>query len=181
MNELLFEAYRVQSVNYGLDALFSAYANNVRDNGLVVSAGRTTTAIVPLVQGRGYLENAKRLSWGGLLASDFLLRLLQLKYPNCPQRITPYETQCMLEELCYTSLDYDAELRSFQDPDVLAKVDRVVQLPYSAPEYKEKTKEELDQIAERKRAAGRRLQEQTRICDWKRPKETKMISSIIPY
>ena len=69
----------------------------------------------------------------------------------------------MLEELCYTSLDYDAELRSFQDPDVLAKVDRVVQLPYSAPEYKEKTKEELDQIAERKRAAGRRLQEQTRI------------------
>lgn len=163
MNELLFEAYRVQSVNYGLDALFSAYANNVRDNGLVVSAGRTTTAIVPLVQGRGYLDNAKRLSWGGLLASDFLLRLLQLKYPNCPQRITPYETQCMLEELCYTSLDYDAELRSFQDPDVLAKADRVVQLPYSAPEYKEKTKEELDQIAERKRAAGRRLQEQTRI------------------
>lgn len=163
MNELLFEAYQVRSVNYGLDALFSAYANNIRDNGLVVSAGRTTTTVVPLVQGRGYLENAKRLSWGGLLASDFLLRLLQLKYPNCPQRITPYETQCMLEELCYTSSEYDAELRSFQDPDVLAKVDRVVQLPYSAPEYKEKTQEELDQIAERKRAAGRRLQEQTRI------------------
>ena len=106
MNELLFEAYRVQSVNYGLDALFSAYANHIRDNGLIVSSGRTTTTVIPLVNGRGFLDNAKRLSWGGIPATDFLLRLMQLKYPNCPQRMTPYEVQCMLEELCYTCLLY---------------------------------------------------------------------------
>ena len=78
MNELLFEAYRVQSVNYGLDALFSAYANHIRDNGLIVSSGRTTTTVIPLVNGRGFLDNAKRLSWGGIPATDFLLRLMQL-------------------------------------------------------------------------------------------------------
>lgn len=69
----------------------------------------------------------------------------------------------MLEELCYTSSDYDTELRSFADPDVVARVDRVVQLPYSAPERKEKTQEELEKAAERKRAAGQRLMEQTRL------------------
>lgn len=163
MNELLFEAYRVQSVNYGLDALFSAYANHIRDSGLIVSSGRTTTTVIPLVNGRGFLDNAKRLSWGGIPATDFLLRLMQLKYPNCPQRMTPYEVQCMLEELCYTSSDYDADLRAMHDPDTLARVDRVVQLPYSGPERKEKTQEELDKIAERKRAAGKRLLEQTKL------------------
>ena len=54
MNELLFEAYRVQSVNYGLDALFSAYANHIRDNGLIVSSGRTTTTVIPLVNAVSY-------------------------------------------------------------------------------------------------------------------------------
>lgn len=60
MHELLFEAYNVPSVNFGLDALFSAYANKVRDHGLVVSSGRNNTVIVPLVDARGILENSKR-------------------------------------------------------------------------------------------------------------------------
>ncbi|KAI3628967.1 hypothetical protein CBS9595_000039 [Malassezia furfur] len=126
MNELLFEAYRVPSVNYGLDALFAG------------------------------------LSWGGAMGSDFLHRLLQLKYPNLPQRITPFESQTMLEQLCYVSPDYDTELRSLSVPENLAKIDKVVQLPYVPPERQEKSQEELEKIAERKRAAGQRLIEQTR-------------------
>lgn len=70
MNELLFEAYQVPSVNYGLDALFSAYFNNIRDDGLIVSSGRTTTVVVPLVGGRGLLDNAKRY----VLSSDAVYR-----------------------------------------------------------------------------------------------------------
>lgn len=60
MNEIVFEAYNAPSVNYGMDALFSAYANDVRGDGLVVSAGRTSTLVVPLVGGGGVLDNAKR-------------------------------------------------------------------------------------------------------------------------
>jgi len=173
MNELLFEAYQVNSVNYGLDALFSAYANNIRDDGLVVSAGRSSTLVVPLVAARGVLDNAKRQSWGGAQAVDFLQKLLQLKYPNCPQKITTYEVQRMLEELCYTSSDYDAEIRHFQVPVNLAKVDRVVQLPYTAPERKENTQEELELAEERKRAASRRLQEQTRLMRQERAQQNE--------
>ncbi|WFD05516.1 Nuclear actin-protein involved in chromatin remodeling [Malassezia vespertilionis] len=163
LNELLFEAYNVPSVNYGLDALFAAYQNGIRDDGLVVSAGKSTTIVVPIVQGRGVLENAKRLAWGGALASDFLLRLLQLKYPNLPQRITSYESQCMMEDLCYVASDYDAEIRALSVPENMAAIDRVVQLPFTPPERKEKTQEELDKITERKKAASQRLVEQTRV------------------
>lgn len=59
LNELLFEAYNVPSVNYGLDCLFSAYANGIED-GLLVSSGRASTLVVPMVAGRGVLGNAKR-------------------------------------------------------------------------------------------------------------------------
>lgn len=163
MNEILFEAYNIPSVNYGLDALFAAYANGIDEDGLVVSAGRNTTLVVPMVGGRGILDNAKRLAWGGALGADFLHRLLQLKYPNLPQKITPFESQTMLENLSYVSADYESEIRSLQVPKNLAKVDKVVQLPYVPPERKERTQEELDKIAERKRAAGQRLIEQTRM------------------
>ena len=68
----------------------------------------------------------------------------------------------MLEQLCYVSPDYDTELRSLSVPENLAKIDKVVQLPYVPPERQEKSQEELEKIAERKRAAGQRLIEQTR-------------------
>ncbi|WFD44516.1 Nuclear actin-protein involved in chromatin remodeling [Malassezia psittaci] len=163
MQELLFETYQAPSVCFGLDALFAGYANKIREDGLVVSAGRNTTVIVPVVGGRGVLDNAKRLSWGGALGSEFLHRLLQLKYPNLPQRITPFESQTMLDNLCYVSSDYDEEIRSLSQPDNLAKIDQVVQLPYVPPERPVKTQEELDKIAERKKAASQRLIEQTRM------------------
>lgn len=97
------------------------------------------------------------------MANDYLMRLLQLKYPTLPQRLTAFEVQAMLEDLCYVSSDYSTELSSFHDPEVLASVDRVVQLPFVSPERKEKTQEELERIAERKKAASERLVEQTRL------------------
>ncbi|WFD34556.1 Nuclear actin-protein involved in chromatin remodeling [Malassezia cuniculi] len=163
MSELLFEAYNVPSICYGMDALFAAHANHIDHDGLVVSSGRATTLLVPIVGARGILDSAKRLSWGGSLGADYLLRLLQLKYPNFPQRITATQSATMMAELCYTSADYESEIVSFGDPARLAAADRVVQLPYTAPERHEKTQEELDRIAERKKAASQRLVEQTRL------------------
>ena len=69
----------------------------------------------------------------------------------------------MMESLCYVSPDYDDDIRSLSVPDNLAKMDKVVQLPFVQPERQEKSQEELDKIAERKRAAGQRLIEQTRV------------------
>lgn len=59
-SELLFEAYGVPGVTYGLDSLFSAYQNNVTGDSLVVSSGQSSTTLVPMVKGKAVLANAKR-------------------------------------------------------------------------------------------------------------------------
>lgn len=69
MNELMFEAYQVPYVNYGVDCLFSAYQNHVAQDALIVSSGRSSTVVIPTVAGKGILNNSKRLAWGGAQAS----------------------------------------------------------------------------------------------------------------
>ncbi|PWN50685.1 actin-like ATPase domain-containing protein [Violaceomyces palustris] len=174
MNELMFEGYGVPSVNYGLDCIFSAYQNGIDGDALIVSSGRSSTFVVPTVGGKGILTSAKRLSWGGSQASDFLLRLIQLKYPNFPTRVSQQQAQNMLEELCYVSEDYAADIKGMEMAPSLTrtegtnhltameKADVIVQFPYTEIVRDEKTEEELKAQAERRKAAGLRLQEQTR-------------------
>lgn len=57
-------------------------------------------------------------------------------------------------------MDYYDELKSFADPHNLAKITKRIQFPFTVTVAEEKTQEELDKITERKREAGRRLQEQ---------------------
>ena len=84
MSELLFETYSAPSISYGVDALFS-YRQNVSGNnssGLVISSGNHATHVIPVIEGRGILSQAKRLQWGGTQAVEYMLKLLQLKYPS---------------------------------------------------------------------------------------------------
>ena len=64
MDELLFECYNVPSVTFGIDSLFSYYANGgLHDDdgsGVVISAGNTSTHIIPTLHGKGLLERTKR-------------------------------------------------------------------------------------------------------------------------
>ncbi|PWN37790.1 actin-like ATPase domain-containing protein [Meira miltonrushii] len=165
MNELLFENYQVRSVCYGLDSLFSAFQNDIHD-GLAISSGRNSTTLVPILDGKGMIDFSKRMNWGGQQAADYLLRLVQLKFSAFPTRVTPSQAIWMRDNLTRM---FDADEESYEEfvgrlsrPEALAKEDRVVQFPYTAEVKEEKTQEELDQIAERKREAGRRLQEQTK-------------------
>ncbi|PWY99315.1 actin-like ATPase domain-containing protein [Testicularia cyperi] len=174
MNELMFEAYQVPYVNYGVDCLFSAYQNDVGPDSLVVSSGRSSTVVIPTVSGKGILTNSKRLAWGGAQATDLLLRLIQLKYPNFPSRVTPWQAQNMLEELCYVSEDFSNEIRGMAmmpsshksySPSSwtpMEKADVIVQFPYADAIPEQKSEEELRLQAERRKAAGDRLREQTR-------------------
>jgi actin-related protein 5 len=62
MNELLFEGYKVPSVAYGIDSLFSYHANGGEsdDGGIVIAGGNSTTHIIPTIQGKGVLAKTKR-------------------------------------------------------------------------------------------------------------------------
>jgi actin-related protein 5 len=133
MSELLFETYGAPAISYGIDALFS-YRQNVRSQtstGLVVSSGNYATHVIPVIHGKSILSQAKRLQWGGTQAVEFMLKLLQLKYPSFPSKLTFLQAQTLVWDHCYVAPDYHAELRYISDKAHLRELDRTIQFPYT--------------------------------------------------
>jgi actin-related protein 5 len=159
MNEILFECYGVPSVAYGIDSLFSYRYNGGKD-GLIISSSHTSTHVVPVLNSKALLSNSTRLNWGGAQASEYLLKLMRLKYPTFPGRLTESQMEDLIHNHCYVSTDYNEEVSHYLDWTGLEDRDHVIQYPYIEHVVLEKTEEELARIAERKKESGRRLQEQ---------------------
>lgn len=158
MNEILFECYSAPSVAVGIDSLFSYRYNGGKD-GLIVSSSHSSTHVVPVLNSKPILSSAARLNWGGSQATDYLLKLIRLKYPNFSRPTADHMPE-LVHNHCYISTDYDQELERFLDWTGLEDRDHVIQYPYTEHIVAEKTEEELARIAERKKESGRRLQEQ---------------------
>ena len=159
MSELLFECYSVPSLTYGIDSLFSYKFNRGR-SGLIISSSHSSTHVVPVLNSKAVMSNVSRLNWGGFQGVEYLLKLLKLKYPHFPGKLTCYQAEHMIHEHCYVSQNFDVEMRNFLDWPDLEVRDHVVQFPFTEHVVVEKSEEELARIAERKKEGGRRLQEQ---------------------
>jgi len=159
MSEILFECYSAPSVAYGIDSLFS-YKYNRGSSGLLVSSSHSSTLLIPVLNSKPIMSSVSRLNWGGFQGAEYLLKLLRLKYPNFPGKLTDYQAQHMVREHCYVSQDFDKEMSMFLHWDGLEDRDHIIQYPYMEHVVVEKSEEELARIAERKREGGRRLQEQ---------------------
>ncbi|KAG6919454.1 hypothetical protein DXG01_005713 [Tephrocybe rancida] len=166
-SELMFELYRVPSLAYCNDGLMSYYGSFPEKKNwgwggptaLIVSFNTASTSVIPLVTGSAVMGHAKRIPWGGSHASDYLLKLVQLKYSNFSTRVTPPQSTWMLHNFCEFATDYTAVLRNLQDPLKMREADRIVQFPFVQPVYEEKTEEELSRLAEKRKEQGRKLQE----------------------
>ncbi|EPX70493.1 actin-like protein Arp5 [Schizosaccharomyces octosporus yFS286] len=164
MTELLFELYQVPSVAYGVDGLYSFYHNAGKESsGIAINLGYSSSHVLPVLDGQKLAHEAKRVSWGGASSSSYLLRLFQMKYPFFPIKMLPSQAQSLMHNYCHISSDYNAEIAHALDKDVLSREDVVLQFPYAEAVAQEKSQEELEQIAERKRESGRRLQAQAAI------------------
>ena len=159
MTELLFECYSAPSLAYGVDSLFS-YKYNKGTNGLIISSSHTSTHLIPVLNSKAAMASITRLNWGGSQGAEYLLKLLKLKYPTFPGKLTDYQAEDMVRQHCYVSNDFDNEMRHYLDWTGLEERDRLIQYPFSEPVVVEKTEDELARIAEKKREGGRRLQEQ---------------------
>jgi len=123
-----------------------------------------------------------RIPWGASQSSEYLLKLIQLKYPTFPTRVTTIQTnvrkrniqpsvqiqvylklciyyQWMLHNFCSVATDFPALLKRLQDPLQLRSSEVVIQFPFTLPVVEEKTEEELARIAEKRKEQGRKLQE----------------------
>ncbi|KAI9832709.1 MAG: Nuclear actin-protein involved in chromatin remodeling [Phylliscum demangeonii] len=159
MTEILFECYSAPSVAYGIDSLFSYYYNGGQ-TGLVISSSHSSTHLIPVVDRKPMRHLATRLNWGGQQNADFLLKLLQLKYPNFPGKLTSAQAEALVREHCYVSLDYEEELSRYLDWTGLEERDHTIQFPFTEQVVVQKTAEELARAAEKRKQSGVRLQEQ---------------------
>lgn len=162
--ELLFEAYNVPKVAFGIDLLFLFYQNSggKASTGIVISGGHEHSHVLPVVNGKGLLLQTKRIDWGGAQLLQYLQRLLLMKYPYFPARITPQHTTHLFHDHCYVLELYQEDLALFLSMDRMEDNDVVVQAPVdvSVGNEKKKTDEEVARLAERRREQGKRLQAQ---------------------
>lgn len=163
MYELLFEAYQVPKTVFGIDSLFSYYANSSgKSNGIVIGGGYELTCVIPVLQGKGILKETKRINWGGDQSQQFLSKLLSLKYPYFPTKLNSHHTTNLFKDYCYVLENYQEDLKHILDMDVLEHTDIVVQAPVdvSVGTEKKKSEEELARQAQKRKEQGKRLQEQ---------------------
>ncbi|KAM0254987.1 hypothetical protein ACHAQJ_006215 [Trichoderma viride] len=159
MTEIIFECYGAPSLAYGIDSLFS-YRHNKGKTGLVVSSSHTSTHIIPVYNSKAVLSQATRLNWGGYHNAEYLLKLIRLKYPAFTGKLNSSQAEHMVQDHFYVSKDYDSEIRNYLDWTGLEDRDIVIQYPFTEEVIVQKSQEELDRVAERKKESGRRLQEQ---------------------
>jgi actin-related protein 5 len=159
MSEILFECYGAPAVAYGVDSLFS-YSHNGGRTGLVMDSSYTSTHVIPVVNAKPLLSQATRLNWGRFQSAQYLLKLLKLKYPTFPGKISDSQAEDLVREHCYVSQDYEAELSSCLDWTGLEDRNHVVQFPYTEQVVVQKTEAELAAAAEKRKEGGRRLQAQ---------------------
>lgn len=150
-NELLFDGYGCTKVAYGLDSVFSFYRNVNSPDGLVVCVGNKCTHIIPIADGHPKLENARRLNVGGFHLQEFLLRLLQLKYPTFPYKLTFGESSMFVYEHCRFATDYLGELK-----ESLGR-DNSVSIQFSCPE------ESREGIEEKKARQAKEMQKKKEV------------------
>ncbi|EJT98924.1 chromatin remodeling complex subunit [Dacryopinax primogenitus] len=164
ISELLFEAYDVPSVLYGPDGYFSMYANappsSSSMDGVVVSFNTQSTSMWPVLGGEAQMNQAKRIPFGGTQAIDLLLKFVQLKYPSFPTRVTSAQAAWIFQTCCeFTPGSLIEKVRELTDPLKLKQITKIVQFPFVAVAVQQLTEEELERQAEKRREAGRRLQE----------------------
>ncbi|KAJ1737909.1 Nuclear actin-protein involved in chromatin remodeling [Coemansia sp. Benny D160-2] len=161
MSELLFECYNVPSVAYGIDSVWSYYKNmgSFSTDGLVFGSGNINSHVIPIYDSRAHTEHCKRLNIGALSMEDYLLKLLQLKYPSFPMKITEWQSEDLVKDFAYVAEDFDKELSCYLTADNLAEKDITVQFPFPMPNLDERTEEEIQRAAERRKEQGKKLQE----------------------
>jgi len=126
----LFELYQVPEVTYAIDALLAAKKNKF-ETGIIVSSGHNSTHVLPYH--RKKLHSIKRIEIGGNTTTEYLLKLLQTKYPAFPIHADTSYAESMMHDHCYVPVDYAEELQKFVDIDSFKTLDRMVQIPFIEP------------------------------------------------
>ena len=168
--EMLFEVYGAESVQFGQDFLFADLFNRLEgnwngQNSTIISAGHSTTFLMPIINGVPAFEGALRLDLGGMQLTAHLLQSLTVHYPATTTTFNWFHAEHLKHNHCYVPEDYDAELGIFQEGSKAAQERTVrIQLPWQEKQGDGKVhpvdpEEAAARKAEQREKAAARLRE----------------------
>ncbi|KAJ1952380.1 Nuclear actin-protein involved in chromatin remodeling, partial [Dipsacomyces acuminosporus] len=128
-------------------------------DGLVIGSGNVASHVIPIFDARARTDYCKRINLGGTSMEDYLLRLLHLKYPSFPMKITGWQSQQIVQNFAYVSEDYDKELSCYLTKEHLETKDQIIQCSFPMPSLDERTEEEIQRATERRREQAKKMQE----------------------
>jgi actin-related protein 5 len=73
------------------------------------------------------------MNYGGTQSSEYMLKLMQLKYPTFPTKMTASQAQDLVKEHAYIAQDYQQTLKQIEDRSTFQDIDRIIQFPFTAP------------------------------------------------
>jgi len=143
MCQLMYECYGVPNLNFGTDALFS-YMYSARKNprlnpptSLILRSGFSKTHALVVLDGKFDPSQTMRIDLGGNNSTDFLLKTLNLSYPNL--KVSYPLSNFLKEKHCYIATDYLQELKSWKSSlsskinDADMNIDRKVPVSHFLP------------------------------------------------
>lgn len=124
MLELLFEGYScVERVSFVLDGPSSLPLTS--ENALNIHVGAVCTHVYPVIKGVIDWVQVKRIHWGGVVAAEFLLKIMGFKYPGIlnstnPNKLTPSLAQAIWQKTCLIAADistYESKMDALSKPN----------------------------------------------------------------
>jgi len=128
MIQIFFEQFSVPAFYISIQAVLSLYAAG-KTTGLVVDAGDGVTHTVPVYEGFSLPHAVGRINLAGRDLTEYMQKILLEGGHNFSSSAEKEIVRDMKEKLCYVALDYDAELKKFDESSTLHK-------PYELPDGK---------------------------------------------
>lgn len=114
MMQIFFETFEVPAFHVTVQAVLALYASG-RTTGLVFDAGDGVTHLVPVYEGYALKHAVERVNLAGRELSQHLMDILQESNVKFSSTAEFDISKNIKEQKCYVALDYEAEMKEFQD------------------------------------------------------------------
>jgi len=110
MTQIMFETFNTPGVFISIQAVLSLYSAG-KTTGIVMDAGDGVTHFVPIFEGYAFPHAVLRLNLAGRDLTEYLLKILSERGLHLTSSAEREIVKDIKEKLCYTAMDYDAELK----------------------------------------------------------------------
>lgn len=125
MVQMMFETFSCPATYVSIQAVLSLYASG-RTTGIVMDSGDGVSHTVPIYEGFALPHAVMRLDLAGRDLTEYLMTLLHLRGHAFTTSAEKEIVRDIKEKLCYITTDYESELKTADESDVL---DKTYELP----------------------------------------------------